>query len=261
MPNFNASFRMSLRSNQQSAQRYSGFTLIELLTVIAIIGILAAITIPSVSKVRETAKKTKTRMQFTQWAAGVRLFKQTYGYYPRFEPTAVAGKHRVNGVVRWDSASMADNDYLFQELLSAKPAKPNGSSTVYGSTEADASNSIQNRKRQPFVTFDQTEISSIANSDRVDGALKDAFGNVEIAVLVDRNSDGFINDNDLASGVSAFPALTAAQENGTLTSATVLAKINGSDPSGKGVRADVIFYSPGKGGDASIDAGTAVWSW
>ncbi len=252
---------MSLRFNPQIGRRISGFTLIELLTVIAIIGILAAITIPSVSKVRESAKKTKTRVQFTQWAAGVRLFKQTYGYYPRFEPSAVAGKHRVNGVVRWNSTSLADDDYLFQELLSAKPAKPNGSTTVFGSTERDGSTSIQNRKRQPFVTFDQAEISSVANSEPVDGALKDAFGNVEIAVIVDRNSDGFINDADLASGVSAFPALTAAADNGTLTSATVLAKINGSDPSGKGVRADVIFYSPGKGGDTSIDASTAVWSW
>ncbi|MHC4544888.1 MAG: type II secretion system protein [Planctomycetota bacterium] len=60
----------------------TGFTLVELLTVLAIIALLVGLLIPSLTLIRNTAKKAKQRAQLTEISLALTAFRNDYGDYP-----------------------------------------------------------------------------------------------------------------------------------------------------------------------------------
>jgi len=191
--------------------------------VIAVLGILAAILVPVVGRAQDSARRTRVKTQFAQWAVAIEAFRAEYGYYPNFSASTAAPLPAACGV--------NDVPGLFVQTLTGRRAD--------GGVPDLARALAANPRRVAFLSFAADELG-----DGVNPLVRDACGNTDIVVLVDRDGDGLIPTP------SSLPGLLSAETGRTLVPDAA------AFPAG-GVRAGVLFYSAGAGQNAE----DIVYSW
>ncbi len=166
-----------------------GFTLIELLTVVAIIGVLAAVLIPAAMGVQKRAKIANSQTALAGWASGLVRYKQAYGFYPNLAggtyPTA-------------DTCFKLETTPLGANLIMCLAGRhPNGTMLSAGGT---GNRARWNRNAEPFIEFSREDYEDFTKlptgaTDATLGSgnfLVDRLGNRNIRVVIDFNGSGSI---------------------------------------------------------------------
>ena len=175
----------------------AGFTLVELLTVIAIIGILAAMLLPVLAAAKKSAMKTKARMEIGDLVTAIQAYDQDYGRFPITKPEQTAAGSSdfttgfsfgagVGGLYSFDS-----NSNLVAILMDLEKFPSGAWTTNRGHVFNTKSNKYLNARLSGYnpASTDPNPPGGVDN----DGVYRDPWGNPYI-ITMDTSYDDQCSD-------------------------------------------------------------------
>jgi prepilin-type N-terminal cleavage/methylation domain-containing protein len=189
-----------------------GFTLIELLTVMAVIGILAAILVPVISSVRASEKRHVSELLYNNIAAAIASYHTAYSHYPIFKTqmTTVVGPDAYGDVSFLFNGSQASPTSTLYQVLSGE----------FSSTDSNYSTLLAlNPRKIQFLSVEDSMLTyGAGDALHAKPIVMDAYGNTEIGVVINITGNSTIATSSITktvtcndSGASAAPALVGGQ--------------------------------------------------
>lgn len=188
-----------MKAMPNSINRFkTAFTLVELLTVIAVIGILAALTLTVISHVTTTAKVNKAKIQMANIVLAIQAYDATYSHFPVSHAVQSAANpdFTFGGTLQMPSgpttigtlvgASVLKNDQVMAVLMNF---------TNYPNTLIPTinTNAQANSLRTVFLDASMSGDASLPGVGP-DLVYRDPWGNPYI-VSLDLNDDGVCEDS------------------------------------------------------------------
>ena len=174
--------------------KQKGFTLTEMLVVIAIIGIIAAITLPAIGRAKIRSKAAVTKVEMKSLEGAIKAYKSDYERFP------IGRLSNNNPRNNYGDHTAGKHPYYIDDIGKEIAWAPGNNNVMYILLAEDAGHNVRharNPKKHKYITPKDSGTS--VDKDGIPGlsltkVYRSPFGN-NFIISMDVSGDGYCGDN------------------------------------------------------------------